>query len=206
MFLLFLSQKGYSNLEKISEGYRSFLFRGTREKDHRRFLTRIYGTESITGTRIAQLKKEFSAIRDLKCNGLLKAHEIDFFPDHLVIISEDFQGIDLKTYYEAGSNGVERFLHIALQLADTLAELHHANFIHKDLKPKNILAHEETGTVKIIDYGFSSIITREYEAVYDPWVLTDTLPYFSPEQTGRMNRTMDHRTDFYSYRRCLGCA
>ena len=71
--------------------------------------------------------------------------------------------------------------------------------IHRDIKPHNILINPKTEEVKITDFGISAILTHENDEIYNPDFIIGTLAYMSPEQTGRMNRTVDYRTDLYSF-------
>jgi predicted ATPase/GAF domain-containing protein len=87
---------------------------------------------------------------------------------------------------------------MAANVTAILGEIHAGNIIHKDINPSNIILHPETGQVKIIDFGLSTVLTRESTTLKSPNVLEGTLAYMSPEQTGRMNRSLDYRTDFYS--------
>ena len=90
------------------------------------------------------------------------------------------------------------FLPIAIQVADILGKVHAANVIHKDINPANIVFHPETKQTKLIDFGISTLLSRQNPTLKPPNVLEGTLAYLSPEQTGRMNRVLDYRTDFYS--------
>ncbi len=83
-------------------------------------------------------------------------------------------------------------------MAEILGAIHAGNIIHKDINPSNIVYNPETGQVKIIDFGISTVLSRENPTLSNPNVLEGTLAYMSPEQTGRMNRAIDYRTDFYS--------
>ena len=83
-------------------------------------------------------------------------------------------------------------------MARILGEIHAAHVIHKDLNPSNILYNPASDTLKIIDFGISTLLPRENPIFESPHALEGTLPYISPEQTGRMNRVVDFRTDFYS--------
>ncbi|WP_442936894.1 AAA family ATPase [Nostoc sp.] len=76
--------------------------------------------------------------------------------------------------------------------------LYRERIIHKDIKPANILINPETKQVKLIDFSIASLLPRETQTLINPNVLEGTLAYISPEQTGRMNRGIDYRTDFYS--------
>ncbi len=93
---------------------------------------------------------------------------------------------------------VVEFLAIAIQLAAALAELHKQHIIHKDIKPHNIIINQAKRQVKIIDFSISSQLEKENPTLSHPDLLEGTLAYMSPEQTGRMNRSLDYRTDFYS--------
>ena len=89
-------------------------------------------------------------------------------------------------------------LEIAIQITDILHGLYRHRVIHKDIKPANVLIHPETKQVKLIDFSIASLLPRETQEIQNPNVLEGTLAYISPEQTGRMNRGIDYRTDFYS--------
>ncbi|MBR8835002.1 MAG: AAA family ATPase [Stigonema ocellatum SAG 48.90 = DSM 106950] len=105
----------------------------------------------------------------------------------------------------SGEEGVGRnsdflsdFLHIAIQIVVTLDGLYRHRVIHKDIKPSNIVINPVTKEVKLIDFSIASLLPRETQTLTSPKVLEGTLAYISPEQTGRMNRLIDYRTDFYS--------
>ncbi|MFK0731695.1 MAG: ATP-binding protein [Gloeotrichia echinulata GP01] len=93
---------------------------------------------------------------------------------------------------------LKNFLKIAIQLCEALGKLHQHNIIHKDIKPANIIINGTNEQVKIIDFSISSLLSREKPSINNPNLLEGTLAYISPEQTGRMNRSIDYRTDFYS--------
>jgi predicted ATPase len=117
------------------------------------------------------------------------------------IVMEDIHGIDLWQYADTFPNKqlpIQDFLQIAIQLADALSVIHHAQIIHKDLHPGNMVVNAETGQVQIIDFGLASLLSREQPALAAPDKLEGILAYISPEQTGRMNRALDYRSDFYT--------
>ncbi|WP_445241875.1 ATP-binding protein [Microcoleus vaginatus] len=90
------------------------------------------------------------------------------------------------------------FLHLAIQITEALGKVHQKKVIHKDINPSNIVLNPQTGQLKIIDFGLSTILSQENTTLKSPHLLEGTLAYISPEQTGRMNRAIDYRTDFYS--------
>ncbi|MDJ0706286.1 MAG: AAA family ATPase [Leptolyngbyaceae cyanobacterium MO_188.B28] len=93
---------------------------------------------------------------------------------------------------------LNEFFPIAIQTADILNGLYRHRVIHKDFKPANLLIHPETKQIKLIDFSIASLLPRETQEIQNPSGLEGTLAYISPEQTGRMNRGIDYRTDFYS--------
>jgi serine/threonine protein kinase len=93
---------------------------------------------------------------------------------------------------------LEEFLLLAIATTEILGQIHRANIIHKDINPSNIVYNPQTKQLKIIDFGISTQLTRETPSLKNPNVLEGTLAYISPEQTGRMNRALDYRSDFYS--------
>ena len=90
------------------------------------------------------------------------------------------------------------FLTLAIQITAILAGVHQHQVIHKDINPSNIVLNPQTGQVKLIDFGISTRLAHETATFRNPEVLEGTLAYLSPEQTGRMNRAIDYRSDFYS--------
>ncbi|HTD56942.1 MAG TPA: AAA family ATPase, partial [Silvibacterium sp.] len=101
---------------------------------------------------------------------------------------------------DAGAQPMElgRFLRLAINLAAGLDKLHRRGLMHKDIKPAHLLVDLETDRVWFTGFGISSRLGRERQAAEPPEVIAGTLPYMAPEQTGRMNRSIDSRSDLYS--------
>jgi serine/threonine protein kinase len=93
---------------------------------------------------------------------------------------------------------VSRFLRIAIPLAGALRRVHERGLIHKDIKPANILVDAANGGVWLTGFGIASRLPREHQAPAPPEVIAGTLAYMAPEQTGRMNRSVDSRSDLYA--------
>jgi serine/threonine protein kinase len=94
--------------------------------------------------------------------------------------------------------GLSRFLRFAVGLAAALGNLHQQGLIHKDIKPANILADSASGAVWLTGFGIASRLPRERQSAEPPEMIAGTLAYMAPEQTGRMNRSIDSRSDLYS--------
>src|SRR5947208_777077 len=93
---------------------------------------------------------------------------------------------------------VGRFLRLAISVTSALGKLHQRGLIHKDIKPANILVNGATGAVKFTGFGIASRLARERQAPEPPETIAGTLAYMAPEQTGRMNRSVDSRSDLYA--------
>ena len=115
----------------------------------------------------------------------------------LAMILEDFGGESLKILGLPKNLATLGFLTTAIKVAETW-EIHGKNVIHKDINPSNIVFNPATGQVKLIDFSISTASNVDKVPNKNPNFLEGTLAYMSPEQTGRMNRVIDYRTDFYS--------
>ena len=93
---------------------------------------------------------------------------------------------------------IAAFLHLAIGIATALARVHQRGLIHKDIKPANVLVNSATGQVWLMGFGIASRLPRERQAPAPPEVIAGTLAYMAPEQTGRMNRSIDSRSDLYA--------
>src|SRR5947209_16245048 len=93
---------------------------------------------------------------------------------------------------------VSHFLRIAIPLAGALRHVHERGFIHKDIKPANILVESASSGAWLTGFGIASRLPREHQAPAPPEVIAGTLAYMAPEQTGRMNRSVDARSDLYA--------
>src|SRR5260221_1679397 len=93
---------------------------------------------------------------------------------------------------------LSHFLRVAIPLAGALRQVHERGLIHKDVKPANILVNSATGAVKFTGFGIASRLARERQAPEPPETIAGTLAYMAPEQTGRMNRSVDSRSDLYA--------
>ena len=93
---------------------------------------------------------------------------------------------------------ISLFLPVAIGIASALGKVHQAGLIHRDLKPGNLLVDFDTGSTWLTGFAFASRLPRERQSLGPPEVIAGTLAYMAPEQTGRMNRSMDSRSDLYA--------
>ncbi len=124
----------------------------------------------------------------------------------LGLISED--GRTMLLLEDLGGEPLERllgapmevgcFLHLAIAIAKTVTQVHRSGLIHKDIKPANILLDAATGGARLTGFGIASRLARERQSPDPPETIAGTLAYMAPEQTGRMNRSIDSRSDLYA--------
>jgi serine/threonine protein kinase len=93
---------------------------------------------------------------------------------------------------------VGTFLRLAIRIARAVGSLHAAGLIHKDIKPANVLVNSATDDVWLTGFGIASRLRRERPSPEPPEIIAGTLAYMAPEQTGRMNRSIDSRSDLYA--------
>lgn len=143
-------------------------------------------------------RTEFEILRRLTSPGVVRAHALREVGNGLVLILESVPALSLRRALERSPMPVKAFLQFARQIVSTLGEVHAAGVIHKDVNPDNILYDPGSGTVCLVDFGAATLLPLEYVDIAETPELGSSLPYISPEQTGRVSRPLDSRTDLYS--------
>ncbi|MEG4997822.1 AAA family ATPase [Microcoleus sp. B4-D4] len=193
-----LNLTGVSVIALIYESANSLIYRAIREEDNQPIILKVLKEDYPTPQELSHYRTEYEITKSLNLTNIVKVYDLQKYQNTLVMFLEDFGGESLKVWMQQRSFTLEEFLKIAIATTDTLGQIHAANIIHKDINPSNIVYHPATGQLKIIDFGISTKLTRENPTIKNPNVLEGTIAYMSPEQTGRMNRSLDYRTDFYS--------
>ncbi len=184
----------YKDLNQIYDGKHSQVYRA--QRDRQPVILKILKPNEPTPNQIRRCRQEYLS-HQIKLPNLVEAYDLHEWERTLVIVFEDFGGTDLHNLYQQ-KVGVKEFLGLALKIVEALGQLHGQGMIHKDINPSNLVLNPETGVLKLIDLGISTQLSRENPVLKTPHALEGTLSYMSPEQTGRMNRILDYRTDFYS--------
>ena len=189
---------GYEIKEKLYESTRTLVYRGIRTRDHTPAILKILNHEYPTPEAIAGFKREYEITHRLTIDGVIKAYHLEKYGQSLVMVLEDFGGESLTKVLASRKLSVSEFLRLALRITAILGKIHQHQIMHRDLNPSNIIWNPVADLIKIIDFGIVTALSHEHPAVFNPKMLEGTLAYMSPEQTGRMNREIDYRTDFYS--------
>ncbi|MDZ8107488.1 MAG: AAA family ATPase [Nostoc sp. DedQUE12a] len=190
---------GYHLSEKLYDGSRTLVYRGYREINSLPVVIKLLKNSYPSFSELVQFRNQYTIAKNLNYPEIIQTYSLEPYQNGYTLVMEDFGGISLKDYF-ANNNVVslDEFLEIAIALCNTLDILYRERIIHKDIKPSNILINPQTKQVKLIDFSIASLLPRETQAFVNANVLEGTLAYISPEQTGRMNRGIDYRTDFYS--------
>src|SRR5712664_3595381 len=155
------------------------------------------GSERPTLESLRRMEHEYSFAAELDPSWASRPLALSQHNGQTVLVLENPGGEPLDRLIQ-GPMETAQFLRFAVGLATALSRLHQRGLIHKDVKPSNVLANSATGEVWLMGFGIASRLPRERQSPEPPEFVAGTLPYMAPEQTGRMNRSIDSRSDLYS--------
>ncbi|MEP6518259.1 trifunctional serine/threonine-protein kinase/ATP-binding protein/sensor histidine kinase [Microcoleus vaginatus] len=197
---------GYKITEKLYVGTRTLVYRGIRTRDQYPVVIKLLRNEYPTFNELIQFRNQYTIAKNLDFPHIVKPLTLEVYHNSYALVMEDFGGVSLPNYLKTTTNETQpsqvlplaEFLQLAIQLTDIIHYLYQNRVIHKDIKPANILINPDTKQIQLIDFSIASLLPRETQEIQNPNILEGTLAYLSPEQTGRMNRGIDYRSDFYS--------
>lgn len=189
---------GYLIINILYDGVRTQVYRGQHKLTQQSVAIKILKSEYPTFSELLHFRNQYTIAKNLNLPGVIQFYSVEAYRNGFALVMEDMGGVSLQDYIRGQPLALDEFLPLAMQMAQSLEGLYQNRIIHKDIKPQNILINPETKQVKIIDFSISSLLPRENPVLQNPNGLEGTLAYMSPEQTGRMNRGIDYRTDFYS--------
>lgn len=186
----------YTILATLHESDKTIIYRAMRENGAERVVLKVLRADFPSLEQVAVLRREYRLTSNARGEGVVTAYGLERFHATFALVLSEVNGIPLseapKTF------DLARTLHIGRRLAGTLGRIHERRIIHKNINPTNIIWNPQSGAVTLIDFGIATDLSKEEQVLLNPNGLEGLLPYISPEQTGRMNRTIDYRTDLYS--------
>ncbi|WP_437922570.1 AAA family ATPase [Sorangium sp. So ce291] len=195
--MLMSAASRYTVTETLHAGQRLSLLRAVRSRDGRPVILKVLDPRRSRPQDMERLKHEYAMGKLVSHEAIVAPLALETYEGLPALVVEDFGGEPLDRCIGPPMN-VDRFLDLAVRIAASVAELHERDIIHKDLKPENILVNAATGQVKLADLGLASCLSRQKRPAAAPRLIEGSLPYMSPEQTGRMNQAIDSRADLYA--------
>ncbi len=202
-----LSIPGFRIVKRLHESGPRIVALATRERDGESVVLKTLGGQYPSKRDVAELRCEYQIARSLRgVSGVIHVHSLETYGNgSLAIVMEPF-GLSLADLLRERAGRplpLVPFLRLALRLTEILGELHQREVVHKDVVPRNVLVQprrdpEDFSDLRLIDFGISSELRRERQSTTLSKRLEGSLPYISPEQTGRTNRDLDYRSDYYS--------
>jgi predicted ATPase/serine phosphatase RsbU (regulator of sigma subunit) len=190
--------EGYEVKERINTNSDIEVYRAVDKSDNKPIILKSIPIHNEFHASIINLKNEFDILKYLKSDLMLEVYAFQRYANGFFLAYEDSGGVSLKEYANGKKLPLNKFYEIAIRLAEILSEIHRKKVIHKDIKPENIIINPNNMDVKLIDFGISTRLSKEETKWTAANVLEGSIQYISPEQTGRMNRSVDYRSDFYS--------
>lgn len=189
---------GYIIGERIHDGRRTMVFKCRRKMDGLPVIIKILKNKDPSFADTLRFQQEYVMLRNLGSYGVVRAYAFETVENSSAIIMEDFGGTSLDRCMAEARSDPAGLLTLLVKIAGVVEALHAQSVVHKDINPANVVLNRLTGQVKLIDFGISSAMSKENSGMVRPEAFEGTLAYMSPEQTGRMNRAVDYRTDLYS--------
>ena len=192
---------GYDAKLTLYRSKASHIQRGLRHSDGAHVVIKGYYDANIPPEVAGRLRYEYKILSLLARAGarhVVRPLALCDTSAQVAIVLEDIEGQSLRICAAQMPLTLQEVLHVGAQIALALHDGHAARVVHKDINPANIVFNRESGVVQLIDYGISAHVTQELQNVESLRSMEGTLPYVSPEQTGRTNRLLDYRSDFYS--------
>lgn len=194
----------YRIIEQLYVGSRTVVYRGVQKSDRIPIVIKLLRNPFPNFKELVQFRNQYTISKNLNFPGILQPLVLKSYGNSYALVMPDCGSISLANYFWGGQQAVrnkvsiEEFLKLSVQITEAIDYLSQNRVIHKDIKPSNILVNPQTKQIKLIDFSIASILPREVQEIQNPNNLEGTLAYISPEQTGRMNRGIDYRSDFYS--------
>jgi serine/threonine protein kinase len=184
-------------LEALRNDEEFVLYRGQSKVDAPQILVLSPAVQRSTPKSLKRLEHEYSLKEELDRTWAARPMAIARHWDRTVLVLEDPGGVVLS-HLLGHPLDMAFALRVAISLSAAIGHLHQLGLIHKDIKPANVLVNSVTGQCWLMGLGIATRFLLERQSPEPPEFVAGTLAYMAPEQTGRMNRSIDSRSDLYS--------
>ncbi|EGU32904.1 protein kinase [Vibrio sp. N418] len=190
--------EGFSQIELVYRGHQNYVYWAKRTADQVGVALKTPASAFPTPHQLAALKREYLILSALDGNGLPLALDYIEAKNSAFLVREWVEGESLRDYIKHNTISFSAALKISTKVTKLIALLHQQGFCHRDISAGNVLINRDSGNVTLIDFCSSLEFPNRSRTVINPKFIEGSRAYMSPEQTGRMNRGLDFRTDFYS--------
>lgn len=192
-------------IEQLHDSVRSLVYRA-RARDGSALIVKVCNQPFPSFQQQAQFKREYAIAGRCRHPGVVRPLALRLHRGRWTMVQEDIGGLALDRLLGARAAPsraatalpLDDFFDIAVQLCAALQAVHAQGVIHKDINPSNLVWNRDSRRLQLIDFGIACELPHESQGIVDPHALEGTLRYMAPEQTGRMNRRIDYRADFYA--------
>ncbi len=192
-----MAASAYLAVETLYASDDILVTRAIRASDGQRVILKSPHIEHLTRRVAERLQHEYDVASQLAGEHVVRVLAMENHGGAPTLVFQDDGGDPLRWRREAPMD-IEQFLRLASAIATAVSSIHAQNVIHRDLKPSNIIVIPGSQTIKLTDFGIASVLSAAPQVGRPPRLLEGTLAYMAPEQTGRMNRAIDQRTDLYA--------
>ncbi|HLO48799.1 MAG TPA: protein kinase, partial [Kamptonema sp.] len=175
-----ISLPGYEILTLIYESSNSLVYQGIRQQDSQPVIVKLLKQDYPTPQELTRYKQEYEITSNLNLDSTVKAYSLEKYQNTIAIVLEDFGGKSLRMLVSEQKFTLSEFIEISIQATESLGQIHAANVIHKDINPSNIVFNQVTKQLKIIDFGISTVLSRENPTLKSINFIEGTLAYMSP--------------------------
>ena len=189
----------YEITEKLFESKHARVYRAFDQSNDCAVVLKVLNKEFPTAEELSRFRNEYEVTKQLTdFERVVKVRKLEHYQNTLVMVKDDVGAVDLGYWFASETTDFETHLNIAIQAAQILDKLHELRIIHKDINSNNFIWQAELQKLYIIDFGIASYLIREHNEFQHQNEVDGTLTHIAPEQTGRLNRTLDYRADLYS--------
>ncbi len=189
---------GFTINESISENGRMIITRGIRTNDGLPVILKLIPVEFQDTSSFRKFERELDISSKIQNPSVVKMLEMLDSSHGLALVMEDFQGILLREAFKKNRPSINTTLSQCIEITQIIRVIHQHKIIHKNINSDAFLISEETQEIRLLDLSLSMILSQERTELFDHKEIVGDLHFISPEQTGRINRLLDYRTDFYS--------
>jgi serine/threonine protein kinase len=187
----------YQFNNRLYESPETIIYRAYNERKKQHVILKCLKQKSSSRKKSA-FKREYELVNALNVDGVIQTCGLETVDNNLTIVFEDFGGVSLQSYMEQHQIELREAIEISIQLTEVLGRIHDQFIIHNTINPSNIIIHEQSQKTIIIDFGLATRFSQEMSGIVPLNRIKSNISHISPEQTGRLDRVIDCRSDYYS--------